>query len=167
MLLVLETHVLPALALTKELWPGPARSGTDQDFQLPNGVRIELQALDTRARPVDQRLGRWTVHDPLQLAAVRIEDTGRDAADSITASRLIARLGRVSPTPGRPSGFNALLGPRGLGRSSESSAVAVRLHRIDWHVIDGRFSAPYRGDRAEMVSRTPRTSSFLPPLKVA
>jgi len=111
-LLVLETHVLPALGPDEGVlaWTGPL--GTDQDFQLPSGLRIEVKALDRDAdRARINGLGQLDDRgDPLQLAAVRMEDTGRDAVDAITASRLIARLrASFAEAPAALQGFNALL----------------------------------------------------------
>lgn len=168
-LLVLERFVLPVLGADAAVlaWTGPL--GADQDFQLPNGVRIEVKALDrdadrVRINGLGQLDGRG---DPLQLAAVRIEDTGRDAADSITASGLIGRLREsFTEAPAALQGFNALLRFAGWDDAADSSAVAVRLDRIDLHEIDADFPRLI----AATVPNGIADASYvivLPPLKVA
>jgi len=141
-LLVLETHVLPAFGPDEAAiaWTGPL--GTDQDFRLPNGARIEVKALDpdadrVRINGLGQLDGRG---DPVQLAVVRMDDTGRDAADAITAARLIARLrANFAEAPAALQGFDVLLQFAGWDDASDPGAVAVRLERIDRHDIDASF----------------------------
>lgn len=141
-LLVLEMHVLPAIGPDEAVmaWTGPL--GTDQDFQLPNGHRIEVKALDrdadrVRINGLGQLDGRG---DPLRLAVVRLEDTGRDAAGSITPTRLIARLrANFAEVPAALQGFDVLLQFAGWDDASDPGTVAVRLDRIDWHDIDASF----------------------------
>lgn len=141
-LLVLETQLLPALGPDQAVsaWTGPL--GTSQDFRLPDGLKLEVKALDRNADRVringlDQLDGGG---DPLQLVAVRLEDTGRDAEGVLTASRLIARLReRLRDAPEALQSFEMLLRFARWDDAKDTDAVAVRLNRIDRHEVNGTF----------------------------
>lgn len=141
-LLVLESQLLPTLGPDEAVlaWTGPL--GADQDFRLPTGMKIEVKALDRDAdRLLINGLGQLDGgSDPLELAVVRLEDTGRDADDAITASRLIARLRAcLADAPGAIKTFNALLGFVGWDDGTDSDAVIVRLVRIDRYEVNSVF----------------------------
>jgi hypothetical protein len=78
--------------------------------------------------------------DPLQLAAVRLENTGRDATDAITPSRQVARLRAcLYEAPAALQAFEVLLRFVGWDDSADSDAVSVRFNRIDWHDVNDAF----------------------------
>lgn len=141
-LLILETRLLSVLSPDDALfaWTGPL--GTDQDFRLPDGSKIEVKAIDRDGHHVIiNGLGQLDGGgDPLQLPVVRLEDTGRDANDAITASRLIARIRtRLADAPSALTTFETLLGFLGWNDSADADAVVVRLHRIDQHEVNDAF----------------------------
>ena len=141
-LLVLEKELLPALGLDQAIsaWCGPL--GASQDFRLPDGLRIEVKALDRNADRVqinglDQLDGGG---DRLELLAVRLEDTGRDAADAVTASKLVGRLReQLKEAPSASETFEALLRFVGWDDTRDNDTVTVRLHRIDRHDVNANF----------------------------
>jgi hypothetical protein len=141
-LLVLENRLFQLLGLDEAVaaWTGPL--GMAQDFRLPSGQRIEVKAVDRDADRVlinglDQLDGSG---DPLQLTVVRLEDTGRDAPDALTAPLLIERLRtRLADSPAALRSFNSLLRFVGWDETDEGNQVIVRLVRIDEHKVDGTF----------------------------
>jgi hypothetical protein len=141
-LLILERELLPALGpdAAVSAWTGPL--GTSQDFRLPDGRKLEVKALDRHADRVqvnglDQLDGGG---DPLQLLVVRLEDTGIDAVDAVTAARLIAGLRRqLSQAPVALQGFEMLLRFVGWDDAAETDSVAVRLERIDRYDVNEDF----------------------------
>jgi hypothetical protein len=141
-LLFLETILLPELGPDEAVhaWTGPL--GTDQDFQLGSALRIEVKSAERLADRVRiNGLAQLDAgSDPLELAVVRLEDTGRDADDAVTAWTLAARLReRLADAPTALLEFNALL--RFLGWSDDEPAkpVVVRLERIDRHPVMPEF----------------------------
>ena len=139
-LLILETSLLTALGPDEAVsaWTGPL--GTDQDFRLPNGSKIEVKSIDRDAyRVMINGLGQLDGGgDPLQLA--ELEETGRDAHDVITASRLVARLRtRLADAPAALRTFDTLLGFVGWNDDIDTDAVAVRMHRIDRYEVNAAF----------------------------
>ena len=141
-LLVLETRLFPLLGLDKAVsaWTGPL--GMAQDFRLPSGQRIEVKAVD---RDADEVLIHGLSQldgggDPLQLAVVRLEDTGRDAPDSLTVPLLVERLRtRLADSPAALRSFDSLLRFTGWDEADEGKQVIVRLIRIDEHQVDAAF----------------------------
>jgi hypothetical protein len=78
--------------------------------------------------------------DPLHLAIVRFENTGRDAEDAITLSRQIGRLrALLAEAPAAIQTFEVLLRFVGWNDSNNTDSVAVRLNRIDWHNVNSAF----------------------------
>jgi len=141
-LLVLETQLLPELGPDRAVfaWTGPL--GTSQDFRLPDGLKIEVKTLDRDANSVRiNGLGQLDGGgDPLELRAVRLEDTGLNADGAVTASRLIARLReRLIDAPAALQNFENLLRFVGWDDAKETDAIAVRLSRIDHHKVDAAF----------------------------
>jgi putative PD-(D/E)XK family protein DUF4420 len=141
-LLFLETALLPAVGPDEAVrsWTGPL--GADQDFRLDNAPRIEVKAVDRQADRVRiNGLGQLDGgSDPLELAVVRLEDTGKDAEDAVTAWLLVARLReRLADAPTALLEFNTLL--RFLAWSDDEPAkpVVVRLDRIDRHPVTRNF----------------------------
>lgn len=140
-LLVLET-LLPTIGADAAVtaWTGPL--GADQDFRMPSGLKIEVKTLDrdgdrVRINGLGQLDGGG---DPLQLAAVRLEDTGQNAVNSITLSKLINRLrAAFASSPVALEKFNARLGFVGWDDKEPLRAEAVRLVRIDWHQVTDTF----------------------------
>lgn len=140
-LLVLET-LFPRLGFDEGVaaWTGPY--GTRQDFRLPSGQKIEVKALDREAgHALINGLGQLDAGgDPLCLAVVRLEDTGREAAGAVTAPGLIGRLRtQLSAAPTALELFNSLLGFAGWDDTHESGGVVVRLVRIDEYDVDASF----------------------------
>lgn len=141
-LVVLENLVLPSLTLDEAVsaWTGPL--GTDQDFRLPHGERLEVKTVVSDADKVlINGLGQLdSGEDPLKLLVVRLDDTTRDAPGALTAARLIERLrSRLTDAPLALHSFNTLLGFVGWSAVDEDSPVAVRVVRIDEHVVDAEF----------------------------
>jgi len=76
----------------------------------------------------------------LQLVAVRLEDTGIDAHEAITAARLIARLrAQLTQAPSALQTFGVLLGFAGWVDDVETDSVVVRLERIDHFDVGDDF----------------------------
>lgn len=141
-LLVLENRLFPLLGLDEAVsaWTGPL--GMAQDFRLPSGLKIEVKAVDRDADKVlVNGLGQLDGGgDPLQLAVVRLEDTGRDAPDALTVPLLVGRLRtRLADSPSALISFNSLLRFVGWDDADEGSQVTVRLVRIDEHDVDATF----------------------------
>jgi hypothetical protein len=141
-LLVLETRLLPLVGPDEAVsaWTGPL--GLAQDFRMPSGQGIEVKAVDHDAdRVLVNGLGQLDGGaDPLQLAVVRLEDTGRDASDALTAPLLVGRLRRrLADSPSALRSFNSLLGFVGWTDDDEGTEVIVRLVRIDEHDVLGAF----------------------------
>lgn len=141
-LLFLETELLPTIGPDEAVlaWTGPL--GTDQDFRLPSGLKIEVKTVDrdadrVRINGLSQLDGGA---DPVLLAIVRVEDTGHDAAGALTAPRLIARIReQLSGAPGAREAFEALLRMLGWTDSNAGPDVVVRLTRIDHHPVTAQF----------------------------
>jgi len=141
-LLVLETRLIPTLGEDEAVraWTGPL--GTAQDFRLPDGQKVEVKALDRDADQVHiNGLGQLDGYgDPLLLAAVRLEETGHDAVDAITASLLVNRIRvKLAESPAALHSFEALLRFAGWDDSADTNDVVVRMIRIDIHDVEGNF----------------------------
>jgi hypothetical protein len=141
-LLVLDTRLLPELGGERAVhaWKGPF--GSDQDFHLPSGLRIEVKALDRDADRVRINGLRQldAGGDKLQLAAVRLEDTGDQAVDAFTAASLIAKLrAALAEAPAAATEFETLLRFAGWQDAGENERVVVRLVRIDFHDVGPEF----------------------------
>ena len=140
-LLVLETllaEIGPEAAV--RAWRGPL--GADQDFQLPNGLKVEVKAIASDAAQLQiNGLGQLDGGaDPLQLATVRLEVTGHESVDAITASGVVARLrARLAYRPAALQGFESMLGFAGWDDRDDTSAVVVRLVRIDRYDVHSSF----------------------------
>jgi hypothetical protein len=141
-LLVLENTLLQQLGPDEAVssWTGPL--GMAQDFRLPSGLRIEVKAIERDADKVlinglNQLDGGG---DPLRLAVVRLEDTGRQAPDALTVHLLVARLRlRFADWPCALRGFENMLRFVGWDDAQESGQVVVRLVRIDEYEVDDNF----------------------------
>jgi len=141
-LLVLEKRVLPALGPDEAIasWTGPL--GTPHDFQLASGLKLEVKAVNYDAdRVLINGLGQLEGGgDPLELGVVRIENTGRDAADSVTATRQVSLIRAIlAHTPAALQSFNTLLRFVGWDDEVNTDADSVRLARIDWHKVTSTF----------------------------
>jgi hypothetical protein len=141
-LLVLEKRVLPALGPDEAVssWTGPL--GTPHDFQLASGLKLEVKAVSYDAdRVLINGLGQLDGGgDPLELGVVRIENTGRDAAGAVTASRQVSLVrALLAETPSALQSFNTLLRFVGWDDTDDTGAVCVRLARIDWHKVTSAF----------------------------
>jgi hypothetical protein len=141
-LIVLEKRVLPALGPDEAVssWTGPL--GTPHDFQLPSGPKLEIKTVNRDADRVHiNGLGQLDGgNDLLELGVVRVENTGRDAADSITATRQIALLrALLAGAPAALLSFETLLRFVGWDDTLDTGAVSVRLTRIDWHTVTPTF----------------------------
>lgn len=141
-LLVLERRVLPALGPDEAIasWTGPL--GTPHDFQLASGLKLEVKAVNYDAdRVLINGLGQLEGGgDPLELGVVRIENTGRDAADSVTAKRQVSLIRSIlADAPSALQSFNTLLHFVGWDDEVDTDTVSVRLARIDWHMVTPTF----------------------------
>jgi hypothetical protein len=141
-LLVLDRELLPVLLPDEAVsaWTGPL--GASQDFRLPDGRKLEVKALDRHADSVHinglDQLDSGA--DPLQLVAVRLENTGINAEGAITASRLIAQLrAKLNQAPAALQTFEVLLRFAGWADATDADSVVVRLERIDRYDVEESF----------------------------
>jgi Putative PD-(D/E)XK family member, (DUF4420) len=168
-LLVLENQLLPVLGPDQAVsaWTGPF--GTSQDFQLPDGLKLEVKALDRNADRVQiNGLDQLDAGgDPLQLVAVRLEDTGPKAEGALTPLRLVTRIRKgLSDAPMAVEAFEILLRFVGWEDAMDTGTVIVRLDRIDRHNVDDSFPRL----TAATVPRAVADASYtivLPPLATA
>lgn len=138
----LEQRVLPEIgpAAAIAAWTGPL--GAEQDFRLPSGRKIEVKAIDRDAVRVHiNGLGQLDGgSDPLQLAIVRLEPTGREAHGAVTLELLIDRLrAQLSAAPAALSDFEASLGFAGWREGVPAGSIVVRVSRIEIYDVDGQF----------------------------
>ena len=141
-LLILEMDLIPSLGKEAAIagWTGPF--GTSQDFQLPNGERIEVKATgrttsEVRINGLRQLDGGG---DRLQLAVVRLEDTGINAPGAITARIMVKRLREtLNDAPVASATFEQLLLFVGWDDADDKDQVVVRLDRIDKYEVDDAF----------------------------
>jgi hypothetical protein len=141
-LLFLEHKVFPVLEAQSAVatWTGPL--GAEQDFRFPSGMKIEVKAIDRDAGQVRiNGLGQLDGGaDPSQLAIVRLERTGRDAADALTLETLIQRLRRqLSDQPAALADFETSLGFAGWRDGQQTDSIVVRLSSIETHEVHGGF----------------------------
>ncbi|MBX9865099.1 MAG: PD-(D/E)XK motif protein [Hyphomicrobium sp.] len=141
-LLILEIDLIPALGKDAAVaaWTGPL--GTSQDFQLPNGDRIEVKAIGRNASQVRinglQQLDAGG--DRLRLAVVRLEDTGINAQGALTAGTLVNRLRQIlNDAPVALATLEQLLLFLGWDDTQDVSEVVVRLDSIDRYEVDDAF----------------------------
>lgn len=141
-LLVLDRELIPMLGpdAAVSAWTGPL--GTSQDFRLPNGRRIEVKAVERDADTVQinglDQLDSGV--DPLQLAVVRLEETGEQAEDVLTAGGLIGALrAELGKAPAAQLEFEALLNFAGWDDAATIPSVAVRLLGMDHYDVDSSF----------------------------
>jgi hypothetical protein len=147
-LLVLELYVIPQLALLPAVmsWTGP--DGSAQDFLLPSGRRIEVKTIrhDAGAARINGLEQLDAQGDPLSLAIVRVQTTGPDAADAITAPMLIRRLRqRLLDDPDALVAFDAALGAVGWHEHASHDLVALRPMAIELHEVGPAFPRLLRG----------------------
>lgn len=141
-LLVLEQRLLPEMTPDQAVsaWIGPL--GASQDFRLPDGTKLEVKAVDRHAESV-QINGLEQLDDggdPLRLVIVKLEDTGTEADDALTARQLVARLRtRLENAPAALRAFDVLLGFAGWVDTEDTDAVVVRLDRFEHHDISDNF----------------------------
>lgn len=132
-LLVLTLRLIPQIGPDDAVsaWIGPL--GMAQDFRLPSGHRVEVKSVDKNATSVQiSNLAQLDGEsDSLQLSVVRLEDTGRDAVDAITAPLLIDRVRtQLAEFPKALNSFNSVL--RFTGWSEDDPGdIIVRLVRIE------------------------------------
>lgn len=138
---ILET-TLDALTPTEAIasWTGPL--GTPQDFLLPSGHRIEVKAARPDARTI--QIHGLAQLDPgvgtLELAIVRIEDTGRNAPGALTAPMLIERIAsRISADPEALGAFQTSLAFAGWQEHPRHGEVVVRIISTQWHQVGADF----------------------------
>jgi hypothetical protein len=121
-------------------WTGPL--GSPQDFLLPSGHRIEVKAARRGARTV--RINGLRQLDPgtdtMELAIVRMEDTGPDADGAISGSALIDRIRqRIAADPEALAAFSASLAFCGWHDHAEHAELVVRVVGIERHQVDAGF----------------------------
>jgi hypothetical protein len=141
-LTVLRHELMPLLGKEAAVaaWTGPL--GTCQDFQLPDGRRIEVKAVgpsttEIRINGLRQLDGGG---DRLELAVVRLEDTGIDAEGAMTAARIVAGLREaLAEAPVALTSFERLLVFAGWDDAEDTDGVVVRVDRIDRHEVDDAF----------------------------
>lgn len=113
-------------------WIGPL--GASQDFQLPDGRRLEVKAVDRNAETtlINGLEQLDAGNDPLELVVVRLDETGIDAADALTVSRLIAELrNALAGAPAAILTFEGLIRFVGWDDGIDTDSISVRLERID------------------------------------
>ena len=138
---VLETILdllTPAAAIGS--WTGPL--GTPQDFLLPSGHRVEVKAARRGARTV-------LIHglrqldpggDTLELAVVRMEDTGSNAENAVSAPMLVERIERrIAVDPEAAAGFRASLAFAGWREHPRNADLVVRIVGIDRYPVGAGF----------------------------
>ena len=134
-----ELDVLtPAEAIAS--WTGPL--GTPQDFLLPSGHRIEVKAARRDARTVRihglDQLESGT--DTLELAVVRMEETGAGAGGAISAPMLVARIEqKIAADPEALAMFSGSLAFAGWREHPRHSEVVVRIIAIDRYQVGPDF----------------------------
>jgi hypothetical protein len=121
-------------------WTGPL--GTPQDFTLSTGRRIEAKTVRRDARTV--RINGLAQldpgDDPLDLAVVRVEDTGANADGAVTAPLLVDRIGtRLADDPDALASFRTSLAFGGWHDNPKHQAVVVRVLSIDRYQIEQGF----------------------------
>jgi hypothetical protein len=121
-------------------WTGPL--GTPQDFMLSTGKRIEVKAVRRDARTV--RINGLAQldpgDDPLDLAVVRVEETGANADGAVTAPLLVDRIrARLADDPDALAAFGTTLAFAGWHDNPKHLAVIVRVLSIDRYQIDHGF----------------------------
>lgn len=121
-------------------WTGPV--GTAQDFLLPSGHRIEVKAARRDAKTV--RIHGLDQLDPgadtLELAIVRMEDTGAGAEGAISVPMLIERITqKISVDPEALAAFTTSLAFAGWRVHPRHSELTVRLLGIDRYRVGPDF----------------------------
>jgi hypothetical protein len=138
---VLETILdvqSPAAAIAA--WTGPL--GSPQDFLLPSGHRIEVKAARRDARTV--RIHGLRQLDPgddtMDLAIVRMEDTGPGADGAVSAPTLIDRIyQRIAADPEAVASFSASLSFIGWRDHPGNAELRVRVVGIERYLVDVNF----------------------------
>lgn len=147
-LVVLErvmNEVLPPLAAV-EAWLGPL--GSPQDFVLPSGRRIEVKAVTPEAGSV--RINGLAQLDAgsgeLILAVVRLARAGSEAAESVTAPRLVRRLrDRLAAEPLALNEFDSRLAAAGWRDHESHDRTVVRVAVVEEHLVGPGFPRLVRG----------------------
>lgn len=139
---ILSVELLPALGLDDAIasWTGPI--GTPQDFQLPNGTRLEVKTTGVNASEVTinglDQLDAGT--ECLQLLIVRTETTGRDAADAVSAVDLVQHVrATIDDAPLARATFEQRLLFIGWDDARDNDRIRVRIIRTDRHEVNDRF----------------------------
>ena len=141
-LTILSDRLLPTLLpeTAVQSWTGPL--GTPQDFQLPNGHRLEVKTI---ARTADQvRVNGLRQldggRDPLTLVVVRVEATGTAAPGAISATSLVAALRRrLELEPVALALFDASLTGLGWHDHPAHEALTVRVASVEDYEVDDDF----------------------------
>jgi hypothetical protein len=138
---VLETvldGLPPAAAIAA--WIGPL--GSPQDFLLPSGHRIEVKAARRDARTI--RIHGLRQLDPgddtMELAIVRMDDTGSGADGAVSAPALIDRIyQRIAADPEAVASFSASLAFIGWRDHPGNAELSVRVVGIERYFVDLDF----------------------------
>lgn len=141
-LYILATELMPSLGKDAGVasWTGPI--GNPQDFQLPNGDRLEVKttAPNTREVTINGLDQLDAGMERLQLIVVRVELTGREAADAMTAVDLVQRIrADLDDAPLALATFEQLLLFNGWDDAQDNDRISVRLVRIDRHDVNDEF----------------------------
>lgn len=141
-LYVLANELLPVLGKDDAIasWTGPI--GSPQDFQLPNGDRLEVKTTAPNTREVTinglDQLDAGT--ERLQLIIVRAETTGRNAADALTAVDLVQRIRtEIDDAPVAQATFEQMLLFNGWDDAQDNDRISFKFVQIDRHEVDDRF----------------------------
>lgn len=139
---VLATELIPVFGKDAAIasWTGPI--GRPQDFQLPNGDRLEVKTTSPNSDEVTinglDQLDAGT--ERLQLLVVRAETTGAAAADVITAVSLVRRLrATLDDAPAALATFEQMLLFVGWDDTQDNDRISVRIVRIDRHEVNDAF----------------------------
>ena len=141
-LITLRDRVLPGCTPLDGVlcWTGP--QGTPQDFQLPDGRRLEVKTVTRTAKEV--RINGLEQLDsdaaPLTLVVVRVEMTGATAACAMTAPSLVADLrNRLLNEPEALAVLNERLAEVGWHEHPAHNEIVLRLCAVEEHAVDDQF----------------------------
>jgi hypothetical protein len=169
--LTILDHLLDTLLPMEAVasWTGPL--GTPQDFQLPTGRRIEVKAVrrDARTARINGIEQLDPGSDPLELAIVRLEDTGVSADGAVTVPVLVERIrNRLAGEPDSLATFSASLGFVGWHDDPRHHELVVRVIAIEWHEVGPDFpkltpsSVPQGVEDADYIIALPPLASPSP-----
>lgn len=154
-LLVLRDRLIPEIGPdgAVKAWIGP--DGGNQDFRLPNGLRIEIKAAwadqdAVNINGLDQLDGQA---DPIELLIVRLAETAASASDALSAPALITGLREtLAMHPAALVEFESLLAALHWHDHPSHHEFVVRFLGAERHIVDDRFPRLVRGNVPDAVA---------------